>query len=122
MPYEVSVDEPSRTIVIKGTGTGTTAETLQLIADQRQTFLDHPGFSLLYDSSELQIESSANDMMQVAGALFDNTPVSFRRIAVVIPEHREGLARIFAALAHPHGIGTDVFTSVSDAKFWLGME
>ena len=43
-------------------------------------------------------------------------------MAIVVPENREWLARIFAALAHPHGVAANVFTHVIDARRWLGIE
>jgi hypothetical protein len=122
LSYQVSVEETTRTIVITGFGSGTTADTLELIASQRDTFRDHAGFNLIYDSTALQIDSSPTDMMQVATALFEQNGSYFGRIAVVVPESREALARMFAALAHPHGVNTNVFTNVTDARRWLGIE
>ena len=122
MPYQVRIEENIRTIVITGFGSGTTADTLQLIADQRHTFREHAGFNLIYDSSALDIDSSSADMMQVASALFEQNGSYFGRIAVVVPESREALARMFAALAHPHGVNTNVFTNLADARKWLGVD
>jgi hypothetical protein len=122
LPYQVRVEEHLRTIVISGFGSGTTADTLKLISDQRDTFREHAGFNLIYDSSALQIDSSPADMMQVATALFEQNGSYFGRIAVVVPESREALARIFAALAHPHGVNTNVFTNLADAHRWLGID
>ena len=121
MPYDVRIEEASRTIVITGTGSGTTADTLALIAGEQQTFRDHPGFNLLYDSSAMTIESSPADMIAVANALFAPNGATFGRIAVVVPHSREALARIFAALAHPHGISANVFSDAVDARRWLGV-
>ncbi|HET9441398.1 MAG TPA: STAS/SEC14 domain-containing protein [Longimicrobiales bacterium] len=122
MPYQITVDEKARTIVITGFGTGTTADTLQLIAETRQLFRAHPGFNMLYDSTDLQIDSSPHDIMKVAEALFDPAHAAFGRIAVVVPETREWLGRIFTALAHPHGIAANVFAHVGDARSWLGIK
>jgi hypothetical protein len=122
LPYETRVETDARTIVIKGSGRGTTAETIQLISDSRQLFAQHPGFHMLYDSTELLIDSSPNDMMKVAEALFDPRFAAFGRIAVVVPEDRAWLGRIFTALAHPHGITANVFTHLNDAWRWLGVE
>ena len=122
MPYEVHVEKNTRTIVIKGFGSGATADTLRLIAEHSNTFRENAGFNLIYDSSALQIDSSPADMMQVATALFEQNGSYFGRIAVVVPEKREALARIFAALAHPHGVNTNVFSSASDARKWLGID
>lgn len=122
MPYHVRIEANTRTIVITGFGTGTTADTLQLIADQRETFREHAGFNLIYDSSALQIDSSSADMLNVATALFEQNGSYFGRIAIVVPESREPLARMFAALAHPHGVNTNVFTSAADARKWLGIQ
>jgi hypothetical protein len=122
LAYDIFIDHPNRTIAIKGTGRGTTADTIALIASQRQTFREHPGFNLLYDTSEMEIESSPGDLMTVAKALFESTETAFGRIAVVVPESREWLARIFSALAHPHGVNANVFTHISDARRWLGIE
>jgi hypothetical protein len=108
--------------VITGFGNGTTADTLQLISDQRDTFREHSGFNLIYDSSALHIDSSSADMMNVATALFEQNGSYFGRIAIVVPESREPLARMFAALAHPHGVNTNVFTNLPDARKWLGIE
>ena len=122
MSYHVFIDEPNRTIAIKGTGAGTTADTLELIASQHQTFRDHAGFNLLYDTTEMEIASSPADMMTVAKALFETSETAFGRIAVVVPPSREELARIFSALAHPHGFNTNLFTQLSDARRWLGID
>lgn len=122
MPYEVHIENKTRTIVITGYGSGTTAETLELIASHASTFRENSGFNLIYDSSALQIESNPADMMKVAAALFEQNGSYFGRIAVVVPESREALARIFAALAHPHGVNTNVFTNAADARGWLGIE
>lgn len=122
LPYEVRVEPSARTIVITGFGRGTTADTLQLIAEQRDTFRDNAGFNLIYDSSRLEIDSSPAEMMQVADALFQQNGSYFGRIALVVPESREALARIFAALAHPHGVNTNVFTNLGDARKWLGID
>jgi hypothetical protein len=122
LPYEVLIEQTARTIVIRGFGSGTTAETLQLISNNQQTFREHSGFNLIYDSTELQIDSTPADMLQVATALFEQNGSLFGRIAVVVPESREALARMFAALAHPHGVNTNVFTNIADARKWLGIE
>jgi hypothetical protein len=120
--YEVSIDTKTRTIAIRGTGSGTTADTLELIQSQLETFRDHPGFNLLYDSSGLDIESSSSDMLKVAEALFQKGAAHFGRIAVVVPERRMDLARIFAALAQTYGINANVFTHPGDAHHWLGID
>jgi hypothetical protein len=121
LPYQVQIEDATRTIVITGSGQGTTADTLDLIARMRQTFREHRGFNLLYDSSAMNIASSPNDMMRVATALFEESETAFGRIAIVVPEVREELARIFAALAHPHGVSANVFQHVADARRWLGI-
>lgn len=120
MAYQVTIHEPSRTIIIKGTGQGTTEDTLRLISDSQQLFREHAGYHMLYDAVDLQIRSSAEDMMRVAHALF-SAHTAFGRIAVVVPGEREGLARIFAALAEPVGVSTNVFSHVADAWRWLGV-
>jgi len=120
--YEVNIDNHTRTIAIRGSGSGTTADTLELINSQLQTFRDNPGFNLLYDSSALDIESSSSDMLKVADALFQKGAAHFGRIAVVVPERRADLGRIFAALAQSHGINANVFTHLADAQHWLGID
>jgi hypothetical protein len=122
LPYQVQIEEATRTIVITGSGEGITDDTLNLIAGLRDTFREHRGYNLLYDSSAMSIASSPNDMMRVATALFEESETAFGRIAVVVPEVREGLARIFAALAHPHGVSANVFTHAADARRWLGID
>ncbi len=122
LTYHTTIDDKSRTIVIKGTGRGTTADTLRLIAQNEQNFRQHAGFNLLYDSSEMEIDSNPGDMLKVATALFENSPTTFGRVAVVVPESRAGLASIFTALAHPHGVNANVFTNVADARRWLGID
>ena len=122
LPYQVKVEQATRTIVIIGTGEGTTADTLQLIRDSDPIFREHAGFNLLYDASELQIESNPTDMLKVATALFEQSETAFGRIAVVVPESREPLARMFAALANPHGINANVFTHLADARKWLAID
>jgi hypothetical protein len=122
LPYEVHVEPATRTIVIRGVGAGTTADTLALITDTQSLFREHTGFNLLYDSSALAIDSNPNDMMKVASALFEHSGALIGRMAVVVPQSREHLARIFAALAHPHGVNVNVFTHEHDARNWLGIE
>lgn len=117
----MTVDHETRTIAIRGFGKGTTADTLELIEAQRDTFLRCPGYNLLYDSSELDIASSAADMMRVAEALFGSNGTAFARFAIVVPRSRIGLARIFTALAHPFDINANVFDDVRDAREWLGI-
>ena len=70
----------------------------------------------------LQIDSNPNDMMLVARALFEQSVAVIGRMAIVVPENREYLARIIAALAHPHGVNANGFTHESDARKWLGVE
>ena len=71
MPYQVRVEKSTRTIVITGTGSGTTADTLDLIASQRDTFRENSGYNLIYDSSAMQIDSNPADMVKVADELFE---------------------------------------------------
>jgi hypothetical protein len=122
LPYEVTIDHNTRTIAVRGYGTGTTAETLQLIEDQQDTFRSCTGYNFLYDASELRIESSPADMMKVADALFAQGSAHFRRFAIVVPEGRVALARMFTALADPHGINANVFLYIDDARRWLGIQ
>lgn len=122
MPYRVDIDHSSRTIAVTGFGRGNTADTLQLIADQHDTFRDHPGYNLIYDSSALEIESSAVDMMSIAEALFAPATARFRKFAIVVPLGRIQLARIFTALADPYGIDINVFEDLAEARSWLGIE
>ena len=121
MAYELTIEADTRTIVIKGSGRGTTADTLQLIADTRDIFREHTGFNLLYNSSVLAIDSSPADMMQLATALFEQSGALIGRMAIVVPESRQHLARMFTALAHPHGVNANVFTHESDARKWPGI-
>lgn len=121
MPYDVIIDHDTRTILVRGTGVGSTAETLSLIASQAETFRTCPGYNFLYDAGELQIASSPADMITVADALFGEASAKFRKFAIVVPESRVQLARIFTALAHPHGVDANVFADVSDARAWLGL-
>jgi hypothetical protein len=120
VPYQVSVEHDARTIAVRGYGKGTTADTLELIAGVQDTLRDCPGYNFLYDSRELDIASSAQDMMKVAEALFGSRRVDFGRFAIVVPESRIGLARIFTALAYPFGIHANVFGDMRDAREWLG--
>jgi hypothetical protein len=122
VPYEVTVDHETRTIAVRGFGKGTTADTLDLIASHRETFRACPGYNFLYDSSALDITSSPADMMRVAEALFELNRTSFRKFAIIVPESRITLARIFTALAHPFGIDANVFRDVDEAREWLGIE
>ena len=122
MPYSVVIDQTLRAILIKGTGTGTTADTIELIRSLRDTFSEHVGFNLLYDSSDLDIDSNPADMMKVAKSLFEESHAVIGRMAVVVPEKREELARIFSALAHPYAVDVNVFTHAADARIWLGIE
>jgi hypothetical protein len=105
--------------VITGRGRATTADTVSLIERHRRTFLDHPGFNVIYDSAGLDIESSAPDMVRVAGALFGEGASPFGRFAVVVPARRAGLAMMFTALAQTHGIDANVFGDLGDAHRWV---
>jgi hypothetical protein len=122
VPYEVTIDHETRTIAVRGFGKGTTADTLDLIASHRDTFRSCPGYNFLYDSSALDIVSSAADMLKVAEALFGLNGTSFRKFAIIVPESRVHLARIFAALAHPFGIHANVLRDVDEAHEWLALE
>ena len=117
--YTVEVNSATRTIVITGRGRATTEDTVALIERNRQTFRDHPGFNVIYDSAGLDIESSAPDMVRVAGALFGGGGGGFGRFAVVVPEKRTGLAMMFTALAQTHGIDANVFRDRGDAWRWV---
>lgn len=121
MPYQVSIEQPIRTIVIIGTGSGTTADTLQLIEDVLDTLKQHPDYNLLYDSRQLDINSSPADMMRVAAALFGGAGIRIRRMAVVVPAVRIPLARVFTALANDHQVRANVFSDPSEAYRWLAL-
>ena len=121
MPYEWGIDHASRVIHVRGRGEGTTADTLRLIEQLRDHLRTHADYDFLYDSLELRIQSSPADMMQVANALFRDLGVRFRRFAIVVPPGRVGLARIFAALAHPFGVSANVFADVESARDWLAV-
>jgi hypothetical protein len=119
LSYTVSVDTDSQTIVIKGAGSGSTTNTLQLITDVTDTLRQNPGYNLLYDSLELTIDSSPSDMVKVATALFQNA-VRIPRMAVVVPPVRVALAHVFAALANDNNVRANVFTDLNEAWHWLG--
>ena len=119
MPYDWTVDHDSRTIVVRGSGAGTTADTLELIDELREVVRQSPGYDFLYNSLELRIESSPADMIRIANALFRDVGARFRRFAIVVPQSRVTLARIFAALAHPFGITANVFGDEEAARDWL---
>jgi hypothetical protein len=118
LSYTVSVVTDSRTIVIKGAGTGSTTNTLQLITDVADMFEQHPGYNMLYDSLELEIDSSPSDMVKVATALFQTT-ARIPRMAVVVPPARVALAHVFAALANDNNVRASVFTDLNEAWHWL---
>lgn len=118
-PYEIHVEHPARTIVIIGIGVATTADTLQLIETAGHIFSQNKGYNVIYDSTELTIESSAMDMVSVANALFAGIPGPTARFAVVVPARRAQLGMMFTALAKNHGIDACVFTVVTDAWHWL---
>ncbi|HUP87964.1 MAG TPA: hypothetical protein VM100_01295 [Longimicrobiales bacterium] len=117
-PYTVTVDEGARTVLLKGAGNGTTDDTLELIAHVLQTLRAVPGYHVLYDAVELQIESSPQAMMKVAQALF-GSGIKYGRFAVVVPPQRDSLARIFTALANDNDVVADVFNNVSEARRWI---
>lgn len=121
-PYRTHVDHDHRTILVVGTGPGTTADTLRLIEGVRETLGECAGYDFLYDAMNLRIESSPADMLVVARALFEEAGARLGRFAIVVPEARVGLARMFTALAHPHGVQADVFTDLREARLWLGLE
>ncbi len=118
-PYTVHVDAERRTIVITGRGPATTDETIALIERTQPTFREHPGFNVIYDSSAMEIDSTAADMVRVATALFEGVGMNVGRFAVVVPGKREGLAMMFTALAQTHGINACVFGDVADARRWV---
>jgi hypothetical protein len=109
------VDHARRLIAVTGHGTGSTADTLALISEHKETFRSCPGYDFLYDVSQFGIESSPADMIRIAAALFGHAPEPFRRFAIVVPEARANLARMFAALAQPFGVTANVFADVDDA-------
>jgi len=122
VPYDVHIDHTSRTIVVTGHGNGSTADTLQLIAGQQETFRTYPGYNFLYDAYDLEIVSTPAEMLDVAHALFDRSNASFPKFAIVVPHARLQLARMFIALAHPYGIVADVFSDIGEARQWLGID
>lgn len=119
MPYDYTVDDAARIIFVRGYGSGTTADTLQLIRDMQDTLRRCAGYDFIYDSVALQIRSSPLDMMKVANALFGEAGAVLRRFAIVVPESRVPLARIFAALAYPYGVRANVFADTESARQWL---
>ena len=122
MPYDVSVEDAARIIVVRGYGDGTTADTLQLISDLTDTLRRCGGYDLIYDSTELRIQSSPADMMTVADGLFGEAGAVLRRFAIVVPAERVQLARIFVALADPFGVTADVFCDMASARDWLSAQ
>ena len=118
-PYTLSLEEGARTIVLTGVGQGKTADTLQLIASARDLLRAHPGYHMLYDAIRLQIDSSPQDMIAVANALFADKDLRYGKFAVAVPSARESLARIFTALANDSGVTADVFTNLAEARRWL---
>ncbi len=121
MPYDWNVDHTNRIIRVRGYGEGVTSDTLRLIDEVRDQLRDYADYDFLYDSLELRIQSSPADMMKVANALFREARARFRRFAIVVPTSRVGLARIFAALAHPFGVTANVFDDVESARDWLAV-
>lgn len=119
MPYDVTVDDAARIIVVRGYGEGTTADTLQLIGELADTLRRCAGYDFIYDSIQLRIQSSPADMVKVANGLFGEAGAVLRRFAIVVPPERVPLARIFAALADPFGVTADVFCDVASARDWL---
>lgn len=118
MAYAVSVDNSSKTIIVKGTGRGTTAQTIALIAELGDTLARHDGYNLLYDSRELEIDSTPADMLKVADALF-KYKVRFGYFAVVVPPSREMLGKVFAALANDRNVRVNVFDDLAEAWRWI---
>ncbi len=118
MAYEVFIDYSSKTIIIRGTGQGTTDDTLRLIAGLRDTLRRHPAYNVLYDSRLLEIASSPADMMKVASALF-HQDTEFGYFAVVVPPSREMLGRVFAALANDCNVRVNVFEDLAEAWRWI---
>jgi hypothetical protein len=118
LAYAVSIDYSSKTILIKGTGHGTTIDTLRLIAELGDTLRRHPYYNVLYDSRELEIDSSPADMMKVASCLFSRN-AQFGYFAVVVPPSREMLGRVFAALANDCNVRVNVFQDLAEAWRWI---
>ena len=121
MPYDWNVDRTTCRFFVRGHGEGTTEDALRLIAEMRDTLRECPDYDVLYDSTELRIHSSPADMMRVANALFRDAGGRFRRFALVVPNARVPLARIFVALAHPFGIMANVFNDADTARDWLAV-
>jgi len=117
--YEISIDKTARTIVITGRGSGTTEQTIAMIAGLAETLRTHANYNVLYDSLQLDIDSSPADMMKVAAALFQIEGVKIPRMAVVVPPVRVALARVFTALANDHDVRANVFSDVAEAMRWL---
>src|SRR5689334_8819711 len=117
-PYAVSVDHNRRAIVLKGIGPATTDDTLRLISENKPLFMQYVDYNVLYDAVDLQIQSSAADMVRVADALFTDMP-PYGRFAVLVPEDRAQLGRMFTALAETRGTVACVFTDPADAWNWL---
>ena len=118
MPYEWNVDHDACTIRVHGHGQGATADTLALITRMSDVLAECEGYDVLYDSRELQIDSTPGDVLRIAEEIF-GPGRRFRRFAIVVPPARVPLARIFAALADPHGVVANVFDDVETALEWL---
>ena len=118
-PYTWTIDDSTRTVSVRGRGEGATADTLELIAQLGDELRKRKGYDFVYNSVELRIQSSPADMMRVAQAMFQEAGLRFRRLALVVPASRVGLARIFAALAQPFGVTANVFADEETAREWL---
>ena len=119
MPYEWTIDHETRTIHVRGFGDGVTADTLALIETLRDEMRGKADYDFVYNSLDLRIKSGPADMMKVAQTLFGDAGARFRRFAIVVPQGRVPLARIFAALAHPFGVTANVFGDEATAREWL---
>ena len=119
MQHRVNVDHEAKAIEVSGTGVGSTADTLALIAEHLAAFRDCPGYDFLFDASSLSLGSSPADVMKICGALFEEGVLSFRRFAIVVPAERADFARMLAALVQPFGVTANVFGDRQDALTWL---
>jgi len=121
MPVTYRIDQESRRIVTRCTGTTTLAEVLAHF-DELELDADCPvGADVLLDLSDMSSVPNIGQMRTAAARTADAArKVRFGSIAIVVGNDLLfGMARVFEAFTDAHFARTSVFRSREAAETWL---
>lgn len=122
MPWHYTVDTARGVTLIVATGTASGEE---LIALQQQLHADplfDPLMRQICDLRDAELAGVSSDVIKLVADRARNGMVRGRRAIVAQPGLAFGLSRMFSAYADPEDLTTEVFTSLSAAEQWLGLD